>query len=204
LAIEVDARGLPCPQPVLKTKDMLEQAGGEALVVIISSEASRDNVLRFLKNAGVEIDKLEQKGGDYYVCTKETAAAVSAGPKSEECAFVLPPAGTGTTIFINKDRIGHGSDELGSNLMSAFIATIKDLSVQPKAICFMNSGVKLTARGAETLSYLKELEGRGIELMVCGTCLGYYNLKDELGVGRISNMYDISETMLISSKVITP
>jgi selenium metabolism protein YedF len=204
LAIEVDARGLPCPQPVLKTKDVLEQSGGAPLIVIINNEASRDNVLRFLKNAGVEIDTLEQKGGDYYVCTKETPPAVSGEPKSEECTFTPPPAGTGTTIFINKDRIGHGSDELGSNLMRAFIATIKDLSVQPKAICFMNSGVKLTARGAETLSYLKELEEKGIELLVCGTCLGYYNLKEELGVGRISNMYDISETMLKSSKVITP
>jgi len=50
---------------------------------------------------------------------------------------------------------------------------------------------------------LKVLEEKGIDLLVCGTCLGYFDLKEELGAGRISNMYDISETMLKSSKVVT-
>ena len=40
-------------------------------------------------------------------------------------------------------------------------------------------------------------------MLVCGTCLSYFNLKEQIGVGKISNMYDISETMLKSSKVIT-
>jgi selenium metabolism protein YedF len=200
---EVDARGLPCPQPVLKTKDALEQAPGLRLRVIVDNEASRDNVLRFLGNAGVIIDTVEQKGGDYFISTKETPVSIPPELKPEEYPCTPPQAGAGTAIFINKDRIGHGSDELGSNLMKAFIATIKDLSVQPKSICFMNSGVRLAVRGAETLPYLKVLEENGIELLVCGTCLGYFNLKEELGAGRISNMYDISETMLKSSKVIT-
>ena len=110
---------------------------------------------------------------------------------------------SGTTVFINKDRIGHGSDELGHNLIKAFIATIKDLSVQPRTICFMNSGVKLTVNGTDTVPYLKDLEEKGVELLVCGTCLNYFNIKEQLGAGKISNMYDISETMLKSSKVIT-
>jgi selenium metabolism protein YedF len=201
--VKVDARRLPCPQPVLKTKDALEQAPGLPLQIIVDNEASRDNVLRFLRNAGVTIDTVEQRGGDYYISTKETPIAISTELKSEEFPCTPPQVGAGTAIFINKDRIGHGSDELGTNLMKAFIATIKDLSVQPKSICFMNSGVRLAVRGAETLPYLKVLEEKGIELLVCGTCLGYFNLKEEIGVGRISNMYDISETMLKSSKVIT-
>ena len=61
------------------------------------------------------------------------------------------PWGPGRPSLSTKERIGHGSDELGQNLMKAFIATIKDLSVQPKTICFMNSGVKLTVNSAETL-----------------------------------------------------
>jgi selenium metabolism protein YedF len=201
--VEVDARGLPCPQPVLKTKDVLEQAPGSTLRVIVNNEASRDNVLRFLKNAGVAIDTIEQKGVDYYISTKETPVAISTESKPDEYPCTPPQMRAGTTLFINKDRIGHGSDELGSNLMKAFIATIKDLSVQPKSICFMNSGVKLAIHNAETLPYLKVLEEKGIDLLVCGTCLGYFDLKEELGAGRISNMYDISETMLKSSKVVT-
>jgi selenium metabolism protein YedF len=203
MSIEIDARGLPCPQPVIKTKEAYAKAKGDTLVIIVSTVESRDNVSRFLKHSGAEIGRIEEKGGDFYIYTKEILKIGTADVNPEE--YICPPqqAGTGTTVFINKDRIGHGSDELGNNLVRAFIATIKDLSVQPKAICFMNSGVKLTVKGSETLAYLKELEEKGVELLVCGTCLGYFNLKEQLGAGRISNMYDISETMLKSSKVIT-
>jgi selenium metabolism protein YedF len=203
MAKVIDARGLPCPQPVLKTKDAFEQSTGESLLVIINSAESRDNVERFLKHSGVEIDKIEEKSGDFYIYTKVISGTVLPASITETISCATQPAGTGTTVFINKDRIGHGSDELGTNLMKAFIATIKDLSVQPKTICFMNSGVKLTIKGVESLTYLKELEEKGVELQVCGTCLGFFNLKEQIGVGRISNMYDISETMLKSSKVIT-
>jgi selenium metabolism protein YedF len=203
MAKVIDARGLPCPQPVIKTKEAFEQNKGESLLVIINSAESRDNVERFLKNSGVEIEKIEEKAGDFYIHTKVISKTIQPAsvPEVVSCASQTP--GIGTAIFINKDRIGHGSDELGTNLIKAFIATIKDLSVQPKTICFMNSGVKLTVKGAESLPYLKELEEKGVELLVCGTCLGYFNLKEQLGVGKISNMYDISETMLKSSKVIT-
>jgi selenium metabolism protein YedF len=201
MSIEIDARGLPCPQPVIKTKEAYAKAKGDTLVIIVSTVESRDNVARFLKHSGAEIDRIEEKGGEFYIYTKEMQKTGTADINPEE--YVCTPQQAGTTVFINKDRIGHGSDELWNNLVRAFIATIKDLSVQPKAICFMNSGVKLTVKGSETLPYLKELEEKGVELLVCGTCLGYFNLKEQLGAGRISNMYDISETMLKSSKVIT-
>jgi selenium metabolism protein YedF len=203
MSIEIDARGLPCPQPVIKTKEAFEQAKGNPLLIIVSTAESRDNVMRFLKYSGAEIDKIDEKAGEFYIYTKEISDTSKAELKTEDYMCTLKPVNIGTAIFINKDRIGHGSDELGKNLIKAFIATIKELSVQPRTICFMNSGVKLTVQGAETLPYLKELEEKGIELLVCGTCLGYFNLKEQLGVGKISNMYDISETMLKSSKVIT-
>jgi selenium metabolism protein YedF len=203
MSIEIDARGLPCPQPVIKTKEAYAGAKGDTLVIIVSTAESRDNVARFLKHSGAEIDRIDEKQGEFYIYTKEIRKTGTADIKPEEYVCTPQQAGTGTTVFINKDRVGHGSDELGINLVRAFIATIKDLSVQPKAICFMNGGVKLTVKGSETLPYLKELEEKGVELLVCGTCLGYFNLKEQLGAGRISNMYDISETMLKSSKVIT-
>ena len=203
MVIEVDARGLPCPQPVLKAKEALGQAQGSSLLVIVSSEESRDNVVKFLKYSGAEIEKIDEQAGEFSIYTREISGLAKPELQPEDYICETQPTGGGTVIFINKDRIGHGSDELGGNLIKAFIATMKDLSVQPRTICFMNSGVKLTVKGAETVPYLKELEEKGVALLVCGTCLGYFNLKEQLGVGKISNMYDISETMLKSSKVIT-
>lgn len=202
MSIEVNARDLPCPQPVIKTKEALEKAQGEELKIIVSTNESKDNVIRFLSHSGIDINKIEEINGAYYIITKKINKIITEEKQDE---YICPTSqiNYGTTIFINKDRIGHGNDELGKNLIKAFIATIKDLSVQPKNICFMNSGVKLTTDGAETVPYLKYLEEKGIDILVCGTCLSFYNIKDKLAVGKISNMYDISETMLKSSKVIT-
>ncbi len=52
------------------------------------------------------------------------------------------------------------------------------------------------------LEDLRALEAQGVEVLVCGTCLGYFEIKDQLGVGQVSNMYDIAETMLGASKVV--
>jgi hypothetical protein len=46
------------------------------------------------------------------------------------------------------------------------------------------------------------LEADGIEMLVCGTCLGFFELKEKLAVGQVSNMYSIAEAMLGASKVV--
>jgi selenium metabolism protein YedF len=203
MAMIVDARGLGCPQPVIMTKEALDRAQGNPLFIMVSNEASRDNVMRFLENAGTVVDRVEQRDDGFSIHTKGNVGSSASEIKPEDYPCSLPPAGRGTTLFITRDQIGQGSEELGTNLLKAFIATVKNLSIQPGTICFMNSGVKLTIKGAETLDHLRELESRGIEILVCGTCLNYFGLTEVLGVGKISNMYDISETMLSSAKVIT-
>ena len=40
-------------------------------------------------------------------------------------------------------------------------------------------------------------------MLVCGTCLNYYGITDELKAGTVSNMYEILEKMKSSAKVIT-
>ena len=52
------------------------------------------------------------------------------------------------------------------------------------------------------LDDLQALENSGIEMLVCGTCLGYFELKDRLVAGQVSNMYDIAEAMLTAGKVV--
>jgi hypothetical protein len=72
----------------------------------------------------------------------------------------------------------------------------------PDAIVFLNTGVKLACENSPVLDDLCALEAEGMEMLVCGTCLGYFELKDKLTVGQVSNMYDIAETMLQAGKVL--
>ena len=66
-----------------------------------------------------------------------------------------------------------------------------------------NSGVKLVIEGSPLVEDLQALSERGVEILACGTCLGYYGLKHRLAVGQVSNTYTIAETMLGAGKVIT-
>ena len=109
----------------------------------------------------------------------------------------------GNVIFLNKDRIGHGEDELGKMLMKAFLTNVLAVEPLPTHIAFMNAGVRLTVGESEVLDILKELEKKSVNLLVCGTCLDYFELKDKLGVGKVSNQNEIVKTFTAASKVIT-
>ena len=63
---EVDARGLSCPMPVIKTKNALEDIGSGDVVVIVDDATARDNVTRLAKSKGCAIS-VERKGDDFYL-----------------------------------------------------------------------------------------------------------------------------------------
>ena len=126
----------------------------------------------------------------------------------EECEEVLAkvegkkPLGN-WSIFINKEIIGAGNEELGQSLMKMFIYTISEGEDLPKSILFMNGGVKVPSLNEQGIEHLKVLQDKGVELLVCGACLNFYGLEDKLEVGKISNMYEITNAMKEASKVIT-
>ncbi|GKX31234.1 hypothetical protein SH1V18_37140 [Vallitalea longa] len=106
-------------------------------------------------------------------------------------------------IVINNDTFGHGDRELGEKLMGAFLKKIWARNEKPEAIILYNSGVKLAAKGSKVIDVLTGLSECGVELLACGTCINYYELKDKMLVGRISNMEEISSMMMEAKSVIT-
>jgi selenium metabolism protein YedF len=88
--------------------------------------------------------------------------------------------------------LGQGSEELGRLLMRGFLYALTERETVPERVILMNSGVRLAASGSESLVNLKKLGERGVEILVCGTCVEYFGLKADLALGRISNMYEIA------------
>ena len=87
--------------------------------------------------------------------------------------------------------------------MKMFFYTLSESDDIPKYLLFMNDGVKVPTNNEQAIEHLKELENRGVEILVCGACLNFYNLEEKLEVGKISNMYDITNAMKATDKVIT-
>ena len=64
--VEVDARGLSCPMPVIKTKNALERIEAGKVVVIVDNATSRDNVMRLAKSKRCTVSE-ERKGDEFYL-----------------------------------------------------------------------------------------------------------------------------------------
>ncbi len=64
--ITVDARGLSCPEPVIRTRQAM-QAGVFPIRVLVDTGTSRDNVSRLAQSAGWKVS-VEDKG-DGFVLT---------------------------------------------------------------------------------------------------------------------------------------
>lgn len=109
-----------------------------------------------------------------------------------------------TVYYITADTIGRGSDELGAILMPAYMHALTEVEQQlPSRMIFVNSGVMLVAEGSPVLDSLKVLQGRGVDIVACGTCVNYYDLKDNMRVGSVTNAADITASLLAADKVVT-
>ena len=104
--------------------------------------------------------------------------------------------------MIATDRLGYGDDELGKKLILNFLATLKEMGEDLWRMVFVNNGVKLTVEGSDALGTLQELAGKGVDILVCGTCLTYFDLLDKKKVGETTNMLDIVTSMQLADKVI--
>lgn len=200
--LTLDCLGLPCPQPVLRTKDALVE-GASRIEVLVDNEASKNNVLRFARSQGHAATSVDRPDGNFAVVITATAHAV-ADPMDPSAYRCETPA-TPTMIYvIASDSMGRGSEELGWALLQTYIQTIKDVSPLPAKILFYNSGVKLVATASGALEALKQLQTQGVEILACGTCLDFYKLKSAMQVGQISNMYDIMHAMASADKIVGP
>lgn len=194
----IDVRGLTCPQPVLNTKKALDEGNFSILEIIGDSEAAKENVTSLLHKMNYQILSTSQDG--------ETFKIIVSGDENQihqDVDVKKVPKLLGKVLFISSDKLGKGNDELGAMLMKAFTYSLTELKTKPEVLLFMNSGVKLCIKGAETLENLQKLEKSGSKILVCGTCLNYYKISEQLQVGKISNMYDISEHLLGKNGVVS-
>ena len=198
----VNAAGLGCPQPVILTKQAMESH--DTVKVIVDNDTALENIRRLGAKLGCDVVSEAKAGGIFEITLiRKPGVPIPAAkdiPVTCDAAAVSGPF----VIVCAEDKMGRGNDELGSVLMRAFLHTLCLQKEKPDVMIFYNTGVKLTLQGSETLDDLKELATAGIEILVCGTCLNYFDVKDKLGVGVVSNMYDIAGTMSKAGRLLTP
>lgn len=183
---KLDCTGLECPMPVIKTKNFLEENDQISLEVTVDNAIAKENVSKLAKSMNLEYSVKEENGKFILNIIKNS---------SDNKAVDNLKNKEGQTILIKTQYLGAGDDELGAILMKAFVFSLTQSKPYPEKIIFLNSGVKLTTTNEETIKNLKLLEDEGTQIISCGTCLDFYNVKESLKVGSVGNMYDIVDSL---------
>ncbi len=192
----LDCRGLACPNPVLKTKELVEDGGVEAITVLVDNPAAQENVSRFLARAGFQVE-ISSEQETLFVCGRRQ------GPGEQSRIQQEARPGQKILVLVAADRLGRGDDELGSRLLANFLGTLTEMGRDLWALVLVNSGVRLAVAGSPVLAELAALAAGGVMVLVCGTCLNHLGLLKEKAVGETTNMLDIVTHMHLADKVIT-
>jgi hypothetical protein len=108
-----------------------------------------------------------------------------------------------TILLFTRYGLGDAPDDLRITLTVKFLSLIQAGGTLPAKILFYTDGVKLACQGSPVLSLLKSIESAGVELILCKTCLDYFNLTGNVAVGIVGGMPDIIEAMTKAAKVIS-
>ncbi len=107
-------------------------------------------------------------------------------------------------LQLASDKMGAGDDSLGELLILGFLEELVEQRDLPEKVVIYNSGVLLTKEGTSAAKAIAQMEKKGAEVLLCGTCINFYKLKSELGVGTISNMKAIVSAMNEADHIICP
>lgn len=182
----IDARGMGCPKPVIMTTKGLDSLEEGSITTIVDNEIAKENISKLASSKGYDFS-VEEKDGDFYISISKDGSEPVKVKDNKKLKDM--------TIGFSSDTMGSGDEVLGKILMKSFIYTVSETEPYPSTLIFYNAGVRLTVEGSEVLDDLKALEKEGVEIISCGTCLDFLELKDKLQIGSISNMYTIYEKL---------
>ena len=201
--VRVDARGKACPLPVVMTIKALEELGGAGTVVTtVDNETAVSNLKNMTAEKGASVEVAAHD--DVYDLTFVVGEDGLKGSASDAVASCGVAPVRNVVVQITSDKMGEGDEQLGRQLMKAYVFALTQLEELLQTILFYNGGAKLTCEGSPCLEDLEGLQEAGVKIMTCGTCLNHYGIADTLKVGEVTNMYSIAETLNNASLVVRP
>lgn len=191
----IDAIGKPCPIPVIEVKKAIRALNGQdgTVEIVVDNDVARQNIEKMSQGMGYTTH-FEPTDDQNILVTVDVSSAVQQDSHSDDSELVV--------VFGHK-TMGGDNEELGGVLMKSFIYSLTELDTTPEHLLFFNGGAFLTQADSGVLKDLQTLSEKGTLISTCGTCLDYYEIKETLALGEITNMYGITQVMAQAKKVIT-
>lgn len=204
----IDLRGLVCPEPVLRTKKLLDDKSVDRVEALVESDINVRNLERLARSLKVSITTRQENGHFKVVLSRQAGPGVHEHQAPSPSLSKRPPSSSesevGTVVFLTKDIFGFGDEEFSRNLLNVFLQTLLESGHRPRAILLANTGVKLMAPESSALKVLNDFKEQGIEVLACGLCVDYYGLKDKVAKEQITNMFAICEFLMSAQRVLSP
>lgn len=190
---KLNCMGMACPLPVVEAKKAIDEMEDGLLEIEVDNETCVQNLRRLAAKYDFTVASESISDKEFLVKMEVKKDHALKGKQEDSC-----------TVVFSSDKMGEGDEELGKNLMKSFVFALSNVDPLPTAMVFYNRGAFLTSEDSPVLADLKNLEKAGVKIMTCGLCADYYKIKEKLGIGVISNMYEIVETQVESQKIIKP
>lgn len=199
MGILVDAKGKLCPIPVVLAKKEID--GGAAEFTVEADNATAvENLQRLADSQGYRTTVQSADGVFSIDFTKAPCEQAGRPARTRGTPDRGPLVGG---LRRPGRRWARATPSWAARSMKMFFYTLSQSDDLPEAVLFMNGGVKLPTLNDQVAGHLCELAGKGVDVLVCGTCLNFYGIADKLQVGTVSNMYDIVERMKRAGKVVS-
>jgi hypothetical protein len=100
-------------------------------------------------------------------------------------------------------RVDPADRQFGVEMFDRFLHAFESQAVHPACICFYTNGVKLVCEGSPALLGLRLLQGMGVRLVACRSCLEHFQVVDKVAVGEVGGMNDIVALLAGADNVVT-
>jgi len=108
-----------------------------------------------------------------------------------------------TVLLFTRNGMGHSPEELQLTLVNKFFKLTLESGDLPAKILFYTEGVRLACEGSPVIESLTKMEAAGVELVLCKTCLDYFEIAEKVLVGIVGGMGDIIEALQKAPKVLS-
>ena len=208
--IVVNTTGRACPESVAMTRAALDK-GAEELEVLVDNPQAATNVKRFLEDRGFRVLLQDDDGRLKLTAGRKTEPPVSASQAPAPQVPVpvpvapmpVPRPAEGLAVLITGKTLGRSDEELGEILVKGFLSAFSQLDVPPRTVALINEGVKLALFDSSSCDHLKNLERKGTNILVCGTCVNHFGITDSVGAGVISTMFEIVEALDKAGRILS-
>ena len=207
----IDVKGKKCPEPLIITKRAIKKAQvGDSFAILLDNEVATCNLEEFLHEMKISTSR-EDNGDSSLISFTIGAEPIKVPNVSEFCAIPSPSNSNDQKgdyiVVLSSEGMGKdldNSNSLGKMLMIGYLNSLAEQDLLPQKVILYNSGVLLASANADTIGSMKKLSESGVDIILCGVCVDYYDIKEKIEVGRISNMFEITRLTSTTGHVVYP